>query len=484
MVSRYACLSHCWGPPPSPICTVSENIEDFRTKIPWERLSTTFRDAVNICRRLDIGHLWIDSLCIIQDSPEDWKQQSVQMGDIYENAFVTIAATKAKDGMGGCYSDRDPGYANAQPIVEGLMYAREQIPKLKLEMVDTERLPLLSRGWVYQEMTLSPRVLHFCRQEVIWTCRTHTRSESGANDKDRPTSWDTGTKGYAASDLLWYGSVNKYTHLALTFEKDRLPALAAVAQREARSRPESDHYLAGLWQSTLLWDLLWQTYPPTTRDRPAARPKVAKEWRRPSWSWASVQTRTQWFALLRYNARHEPLTCTRIQDIDVVPESEGTEYLGRYRHARLVFHGPLFTTTLGEMETMTTDYPDRDQNLELDGSVSVHEFVPDCAWPSSGPGAISREQEIRILPLMVSMAAQHQIHALALRNSGFQDTYERIGLVELNYLKGVAPSVFAGTLTEAGRKLEGEYLSRGRLEGSRWVDAYLCTVPSFEVVIQ
>lgn len=488
VVSRYACLSHCWGPPPPPIRTVSENMQDFMSEIPWEKLSKTFQDAVDICRRLDIAYIWIDSLCIIQDSEDDWKNQSVQMADIYENAVVTIAATKSKDGLGGCYSDRDPGHANAQPIVEGQLYAREQMPKLKLETIDNDQLPLLSRGWVYQEMTLSPRVLHFCRQEVIWSCRTHTKSESGANDKDRQTSWDTGTKGYATSDLLWYNAVNKYTHLALTKERDRLPALAAVAQREARSRPADDRYLAGLWQSTLRWDLLWQTYPPTTRDRPAARPRVPEEvpeeWRPPSWSWASVRTHTQWFALLRYNARHAPLTCTRLRQVDVVPASAATEYLGQYQRARLVFHGPLLTTTLGEMETMATDYPDRDANLELDEHISVHEFVPDCTWPSSGPGSISKEQDIRILPLMVSMAGKHQTHALALLNIGARDTYERIGLVELNYLRGIAPSVFEGTLTDAGRNLEGDYLSHGRLEGSRWVDAYLCTLPSFEVIIQ
>jgi hypothetical protein len=39
-------------------------------------LPQNFRNAVEISRRLGMQHLWIDSLCIIQDSDEDWQEQS------------------------------------------------------------------------------------------------------------------------------------------------------------------------------------------------------------------------------------------------------------------------------------------------------------------------------------------------------------------------------------------------------------------------
>jgi hypothetical protein len=45
-----------------------ENLEQFGEQIPWERLPKTFADAVTVTRLLGIQYLWIDSLCIIQDS--------------------------------------------------------------------------------------------------------------------------------------------------------------------------------------------------------------------------------------------------------------------------------------------------------------------------------------------------------------------------------------------------------------------------------
>jgi hypothetical protein len=66
---------------------------------PLSSLPTTVRDAVIICRHLEIKLLWADALCIIQDSPdaEDWTRESTVMNQIYGNAFITLAATGASD---------------------------------------------------------------------------------------------------------------------------------------------------------------------------------------------------------------------------------------------------------------------------------------------------------------------------------------------------------------------------------------------------
>lgn len=37
--------------------------------------------------------------------------------------------------------------------------------------------PLLSRGWEFQERILSPRVLHFCKDELVWECREESVCE-------------------------------------------------------------------------------------------------------------------------------------------------------------------------------------------------------------------------------------------------------------------------------------------------------------------
>ena len=51
-----------------------------------------FIDAVHITRRLGVPYLWIDALCIVQDSVDDWEAESAKMASIYANAYITIAA--------------------------------------------------------------------------------------------------------------------------------------------------------------------------------------------------------------------------------------------------------------------------------------------------------------------------------------------------------------------------------------------------------
>lgn len=110
----------------------------------------------------------------MQDSMVDWKEQAANMGDIYENAFVVVAATKAQDGSLGCYSQTEPEFtATAIPGYQDL-YVRQELPKFPTrwpERAETKSsCPLLHRAWCYQEMRLSLRVLHFCAQEVVWEC--------------------------------------------------------------------------------------------------------------------------------------------------------------------------------------------------------------------------------------------------------------------------------------------------------------------------
>lgn len=71
----YATLSHCWGTLEF-LRLTQETLNSFKISIPFEDLPKTFQDAITITQQLGIGYLWIDSLCIIQDSPKDWKKEA------------------------------------------------------------------------------------------------------------------------------------------------------------------------------------------------------------------------------------------------------------------------------------------------------------------------------------------------------------------------------------------------------------------------
>ncbi|KAK3380682.1 hypothetical protein B0T24DRAFT_718011 [Lasiosphaeria ovina] len=69
----------------------------------WMELPKTFRDAINVTKSIGVDYIRIDSLCIIHDDEHDWISEAERIGDIYENAHVTLMATDSWDGRGGLF---------------------------------------------------------------------------------------------------------------------------------------------------------------------------------------------------------------------------------------------------------------------------------------------------------------------------------------------------------------------------------------------
>ncbi|KAF2743995.1 hypothetical protein M011DRAFT_409399, partial [Sporormia fimetaria CBS 119925] len=90
----YVTVSHCWGKAKTlELCT--SNYERLQSGITVRELPQLYRDCVLVTRRLGFDYLWIDSLCILQDSTEDWEHEARDMGDIYRGSIVRIAAASA-----------------------------------------------------------------------------------------------------------------------------------------------------------------------------------------------------------------------------------------------------------------------------------------------------------------------------------------------------------------------------------------------------
>jgi hypothetical protein len=104
---HYLTLSHCWGKHQL-VRLLESNLASFCQNVPYELLPPTFRDAIRLTRRLGFVYIWIDSLCIIQDSAEDWNHEARLMGKIYTNATCNIAASDAPDSSHGCLYPRNP----------------------------------------------------------------------------------------------------------------------------------------------------------------------------------------------------------------------------------------------------------------------------------------------------------------------------------------------------------------------------------------
>jgi hypothetical protein len=95
----YISLSHSWGPAPDPSAPLGGRIGSVLTAstlpiwqkdLPLDDLPLTFQHAVMACTQLGFEYIWIDSLCILQDSREDWEAQSAVMGDVYKFAISKL----------------------------------------------------------------------------------------------------------------------------------------------------------------------------------------------------------------------------------------------------------------------------------------------------------------------------------------------------------------------------------------------------------
>jgi heterokaryon incompatibility protein (HET) len=172
---RYAALSHRWGDGP-PFCTLDSNLDELCREIPFELLPRNFQDAIRVTRSLGLSYLWIDSLCIIQKNEEDWNREAARMGDVFSNAYCTIAASSATSSVQGFLSR--PHQLPLFATLPGPGSARFHVSECLEDFHrDVETAPLNTRGWVFQERALSRRTLHFTSNQVYWECGNGVHSE-------------------------------------------------------------------------------------------------------------------------------------------------------------------------------------------------------------------------------------------------------------------------------------------------------------------
>lgn len=295
-------MSHCWGSN-MPLLLSSKTITALQEEIPVSRLSKSFQDGIVTTRRLGVRYLWIDSLCIIQDSEKDWREQSASMAQIYSNSYCNIAAAHASNGTYGCFISREPDLVKPLKIDlrwgphQGIHYAVQRY-YWRQKVLET---PLNRRAWVCQERFLAPRNLFFGETQLYWECDEVAASEQFPFGLPS-TAMKSNPKGIvphidgarirkelcmmAAPTLdafsVWSRIVGRYTTGQLTYQTDKLVALSGLAV-EMHKHIQSQ-YLAGMWRKHLAYQLLWKVREiQWVVNRSRIDTYVA-----PSWSWASV----------------------------------------------------------------------------------------------------------------------------------------------------------------------------------------------------
>jgi hypothetical protein len=286
--TEYLSLSHCWGGQ-SIFSLQLSNIDELRKDIPIFELPRTFQDAFEVTTQLGYSYLWIDSLCIIQDRPTDWAREADRMGDVYENALLNIAATAFSSSKSSLFVPKSKLFTASVNMQLGDHHLIGTFDLVQ-ETAWTSRVdsaPLNKRAWVMQERFISPRKLHFGRDQLLWECHELQACEMLPLGLDKSiisseingfTSYrDIISKSSSSNQrLAWYRIIDAYTRSTLTYPSDKLVAIAGVTSKYQELL--NDTCVAGLWETTFIMDLLWCRAWNEKRELPRAVDGRAPTW--------------------------------------------------------------------------------------------------------------------------------------------------------------------------------------------------------------
>ena len=119
-IGKFITLYHRWTPLTELASTTLSNFQTRMEAIDFSSLTPTFQDNIELCRKLEDRYLWIDSLCIIRDSEEDWKMESRNMMAIYESAWLNITAAGSDAPDGRLFMKRTPSLNRPCQLPSGL----------------------------------------------------------------------------------------------------------------------------------------------------------------------------------------------------------------------------------------------------------------------------------------------------------------------------------------------------------------------------
>ncbi|KAK1573942.1 heterokaryon incompatibility protein [Colletotrichum navitas] len=297
----YVALSYVWGADPGAYTTRTENVMLHRTHGGLEevlqKLPRAIRDAIDLARRLGFRYIWVDRLCIVQNSARSWKLNAYNMDLIYGNAALTICAADGDATRGLCAMR--PATRNTQQV-KGLVGPRLELMVTRPPEMYIRASEWNERAWTFQERLLSRRCLIFTNGRVYFQCRSTGMSEDIFGDQ-RGAGWsldlvDAPLQMFRQLDnrsiWVYMKCVELYTERKLTHDKDIQAAFSGMANlMERRMRAPFIH---GLPSSHFDLALLWEPIKSSRRRVVEETPGNASIPDFPSWSW------TGWVGEVQY----------------------------------------------------------------------------------------------------------------------------------------------------------------------------------------
>lgn len=256
-------------------------------------LPETIRQAIQLTRDLGFKFIWIDSLCIVQDSYPSRKLNVAKMDLVYSNAHLTICAAdgdSAEDGLTALNPEKADTPLKAE-YSEGitLLVSRPSESVIGDSVWN-------QRGWTFQERIMSPRCLIFAGGRFYFQCRKGNMSQDiypDATGTGLSMDWKNSplrTLDGLDTRPIWFymNCVSLYTGRHLSIAEDILAAFEGVASlMGTRMHGDQARFVYGLPPSHFDLALLWEPLSAQRRRSPSnadAHGRIDNDL--PSWSWA------------------------------------------------------------------------------------------------------------------------------------------------------------------------------------------------------
>jgi hypothetical protein len=290
--ARYVALSYVWGIGDHFRLTEASFdwlIEKGALREVYPLIPRTIQDAIQFTKDIGERYLWVDSLCVSQDSPTKLEEISI-MSEIYNSALVTFVAVESKGAM-----DPLPGVREGSRVLRTFYEA----PDITLAARNAYLAPTVinsyynKRAWTFQERLLSPRCLYFTSEQAVFQCQSSTffedRTEDQHNTRDlsyvNPITrhlFRSRSEGVVDSVTVYFSTLRSYLTKLLTYESDRLNAFLGIS--DAVGRLIQSNFVFGLPTSYLCHGLLFQTNPTGCSRRRSTMADMKND-DFPTWSW-------------------------------------------------------------------------------------------------------------------------------------------------------------------------------------------------------
>ncbi|KAI0508340.1 HET-domain-containing protein [Xylaria bambusicola] len=186
----YFTLSYVWGGEKDPFQTTLGNLATLKTPgaLDSYSLPKTINDALWLTREMGVDYLWVDRLCVIQDSDADKAIQLPQMDLVYSGAALTIVAASGTslDGLAGLNN-------TPRTITQRTAHVTENLSVMNVLRLDAayQASAWRTRGWTFQEGLCSRRSIVITSDQVFWSCESAKYCETIAFE-DFPTTVEPG----------------------------------------------------------------------------------------------------------------------------------------------------------------------------------------------------------------------------------------------------------------------------------------------------